>query len=133
MIDLLYQKWDKDEQFFARCDYNVTYYAVYACLEYWNNDVETIFKELRINNKSLYIATEPGKHDMNYEEWNKAIQKVLWQILFLKYYKKVLEKQKMIGDENYNKIIAKITELSAIKKQCDRWYDSDGLVVEVFQ
>ncbi|MCW6084241.1 VPA1262 family protein [Clostridium sporogenes] len=133
MIDLLKQKWEQDKQFFATCDYHVTYYAAYACLEYWNNDVETIFKELRINNKSLYIATEPGKYDMNYEEWNKAIQKVLWQILFLKYYKEVLNKQKMIGDENYNKIIEKITEFSAIKKQCERWYDSDGLVAEVFQ
>jgi len=133
MIDLLYQKWDKDEQFFEHCDYHVTFYAAYACLEYWNNDVETIFKELRINNKSFYVATEPGKYDMNYGEWNKAIQKVLWQILFLKYYKELLKKQKMVSDENYNKIIAKIIELCTIKKQCDRWNDSAGLVATVFQ
>lgn len=133
IIDLFYEKWCKDEQFFAHCDYHVTYYAAYACLEYWNNDVETIFKELKINNKSLNIATESGKYDMNYEEWNKAIQKVLWQILFLKRYKEALEEQKMVCDENYNKIIAKITELSAIKKQCERWYDSAGLLAEVFQ
>lgn len=133
MIDLLHEKWDENEQFFARCDYYVTYYAAYACLEYWNNDVETIFKELRINNKSLYVATEPGKYDMNHEEWNKSVQKVLWQLLFLKYYKELLEEQKNIGDENYNKIITKSRELSVIRNQCDRWYDNAGLITEVFK
>jgi hypothetical protein len=133
IIDLFYEKWCKNEQFYAHCDYHVTYYAAYAFLEYWNNDVETIFKELKINNKSLNIGTEPGKYDMNYEEWNKAIQKVLWQILFLKRYKEALDEKKMVCDENYNKIIEKITELSAIKKECERWYDSAGLLAEVFQ
>ncbi|AWK52160.1 hypothetical protein DIC82_14610 [Clostridium beijerinckii] len=132
MIDLLHEKWDKNEQFFASCDYNVTYYAAYACLEYWNNDVETIFKKLGINNKSLYVATEPGKYDMNYEEWSRSVQKVLWQLLFLKYYKELLEEQKIIEDENYNKIIKKSTELSVIRNQCDRWHDTAGLITEVF-
>lgn len=133
LIEILYQKWDKDEQFFEPCDYYVTYYAAYACLEYWNNDVETIFKELRINNKRLHVATEPGKYDMNYKEWNKSVQKVLWQLLFLKYYKELLEEQKMIDDENYNKIIVKITELRVIRNQCDRWHNTTGLVTKVFE
>lgn len=132
MIDVLHQKWEKDEQFFEHCDYHITYYAACACLEYWNNDVQSIFDKLKINSKNLYVATEPGKYDMNFNEWNKSVGKVLWQLLFLKNYKELIEKQEMIGNENYNKILNKITELSVIKKETYRWYDIAGLVRKVF-
>lgn len=39
----------------------------------------------------------------------------------------------MINDKNCNNLIVKITELSAIKEQSEIWYDSAGLVAEVFQ
>lgn len=132
MIKLFKQKWDTDKHFFADNDYNITYYTAYACLEYWNNDVKTIFEELKINNKSLYSATESGKYDMNFDEWNKSVQKVLWQLLFLKNYKKLLEGKGINTGENYEKILNKITELSVIKNETDRGYDINGLVSKVF-
>ncbi|AIY82454.1 hypothetical protein U729_310 [Clostridium baratii str. Sullivan] len=131
MIKSLQQKWETGKQFFDN-DYDITYYTAYACLKYWNNDVETIFKELKINNKSLYIATESGKYDMNFDEWNKSVQKVLWQLLFLKNYKKLLEESGNNIDKNYNKILNKISELSVIKDETDKWYDCNGLVSKIF-
>ena len=131
MIDLLKQRWSGEERFFSGCDYHITYYAAYSCLMYWNNNVETIFKELKINSKSLYISTEPGKHDMDFDNWNKAVQKVLWQLLFLKNYKELLDENGIV-DDDYNKVLDKITELSAIKNQTDNWYDINELIEIVF-
>lgn len=132
MIKLFKQKWENEEYIFVDNDYDITYYTAYACLEYWKNDVEIIFKELKINNKSLYSATEPRKYDINFDEWNKSVKKVLWQLLFLKNCKKLLDEDEISVGENYDKILNKITELSAIKDEADRWHDITGLVSKVF-
>ena len=132
IIDLLKQKWSGDEHFISGCDYRVTYYAAYSCLIYWNNSVDIMFKELKINNNNLKIATEPGKYDMDFDSWNKSVQKVLWQLLFLKNYKELLDENGIVRDEDYNKISDEITELSAIKNQTDKWYDINGLIESVF-
>ncbi|MDM0720080.1 VPA1262 family protein [Clostridium perfringens] len=133
MMSLFSEKWEKEEILFSMYDdCYITYYAAYAYLEYFNNDIENIYKELKINNKSLYIATEAGKYDMNYTEWENAVIKVLWQMLFLKYCKQILKEKNISSEESHAKISEKFTELSNINKECTKLKGYDRLVNIIF-
>ncbi len=132
MITLLKDKWKISKQFNENSDYNVTYNAAYASLIYWDNNVEKIFVELNIDSKSLFCACEPGRYDMHYNEWNNDVQKVLWQLLFLKFYKEILQLHNVQDDDSYNLIIKKIDVLSAIKEQSDKGDDYANLRSSIF-
>lgn len=130
-ISILKEKWEKNTHFFCS-DYVVTKVAAYFSSVYWDNDFLRIVKELELSNRALYEAIEPGKRDMHYDVWSNAVGKVLWQLLFLKYYKEVLDYNKLFQHNSYQMVLDKIKELSIIKEQCNKWNDTAGLVSAVF-
>ena len=88
---LLQTKWDKKDAYFYQNDYIITGNAAYAGYVRWGNDIDEIKKQFKINSRDLYQALEPGMKDRHYDLWNKAVQKVLWQILFLRDFQIVLK------------------------------------------
>lgn len=132
IIQLLKEKWEHDQRFSKYTDYVVTRIAAYASLSYWNNDIEEVIKALNINCKCLFCACEPGKYDTNYKEWSNAVQKVLWQLLFLKNYKELLEYNNLEKENSYAIVVEKMDELLVIKEQIDKWNDNVDLIPSVF-
>lgn len=132
LINLMKDKWNNEEFTFFKEDFIITSYAAQASFYYWDNNIEDIFRELQINEKNLYKAIEPGIKDIHYDEWNKAVLKVLWQLLYLIYYLDILKEKQGNNLEVVQKIHNKINTLSKIEKQCEDWYDSSGLANTVF-
>ena len=132
LINLMNDKWKNEEITFYKEDFIITSYAAQASFYYWNNNIEDIFRELQINEKNLYKAIEPGIKDIHYSEWNNAVLKVLWQLLYLINYLEILKENQSNNLNDIQKICNKINTLSKIKNQCEDWFDSCGLANAVF-
>lgn len=131
-IHQLEEKWSNNEYTFYKTDFDVTKCAAFMALQLWKDDIESMLVSLKLNEKALYRAICPVEYDINYDLWRKSVQKVLWQLLFLKYYCEFWKKEEDVMDAQYQKLIDFRNALYKIKMQCERWYDFSGLVTEVF-
>ena len=66
---------------------------------------------------------------------NHGIQllKEYYDNCYLKYYKEILEDNQLIDDDNYCILKKMVEELWTMEEQCGNWYDSNGLVSELFE
>lgn len=128
----LEEKWSDNEYDFYEQDYDITKCAAFMALQLWEDDIELMRTKLKLNEKALYRAICPAGYDINYDLWKNSVQKVLWQLLFLKYYCEFWEKEKDVMDIQYQKLLDLRNMLYKVEKQCERWKGLEGLVTEVF-
>ena len=86
---------------------------------------------MNISKKYISIALEPGKKDINYSVWNNAVLMVLWQILFIKDYKMIVD-DKLNDQITLNGYDELLFELEKIKSQLNEWHDDCGLSEALF-
>lgn len=131
-VEQLRNKWKGKDIFYSHTDYDMTNCAAYMALQYWGEDIGKMCAELVLDERALQDAVCPGKYDINYEVWKGSVQKVLHQLLFLKYYCRYWKQVKSVEQEAYLELLKLRKNLGKVKSQCEKWYDNGGLISAVF-
>lgn len=131
-IEQLKNKWKGKDIFYPRTDYDITNCAAYMALQYWGEDIGKMCEELELDERALRSAVCPGQYDINYDIWKSSVQKVLHQLLFLKYYCNYWKQVKSVEQEAYLELLKLRRNLGKVKSQCGKWYDNGGLISAVF-
>lgn len=131
-IEQLKNKWKGKDIFYPRTDYDITNCAAYMALQYWGENIGKMCEELALDERALQAAVCPGQYDINYDVWKSSVQKVLHQLLFLKYYCNYWKQVKSVEQEAYLELLKLRRNLGKVKSQCGKWYDNGGLISAVF-
>lgn len=131
VLHVIEKKWKKKELFFSHSDYAVTYCAAYMAYSRWGCDMQEVMCRMKLGKKALYDALRPELYDINYRLWNRSVELVMEQLLFLKDYESFWKDEEK-NTEDYKLLMEHVQELKRVRSQCSRWNDHANLAEEVF-